>query len=116
MRWKVYYTGGGTFSALDGSPYDAPTTDVQVLVVTDTVVGRRLILNRDYYWWDHRREMWFGGDVAGFYQYLFALGPKKVLFGTMVTNEEHHVIVHAALADPDFPYKSARTVGEETLP
>lgn len=108
MRWRVYYTGGRSFSDVDGSPYDAPALSVQIIVQTESAVGRYFVAQRDFYWWDAERQFWFGGDQAGFYQYLFGRGPKMVLFGTYVTNDEYQECVKLAHADPDFPIKSAR--------
>lgn len=107
-KWRIYYTGGQSFSDLDGSPYDAPAIGVQIIVQREPDVGRYFVAQRDFYWWDEARQFWFGGDQAGFYQYLFAAGPRKVLFGTYVTNREYQDCVRFATNDLDFPPKSAR--------
>jgi hypothetical protein len=108
MLWRIFYTDGSTYSNTDGSPYDAPPDGVQVIVKSDKDNGRFLVAQRDYYWFDHRRQQWFGGDIGGFWQHLRKPGPAKVLFGEFVTNEEYQACVSAALADPDFQPKSAR--------
>lgn len=108
MQWRVYYTGNRTFSDLDGTPYETPAMDVQVIVQTDPDVGRYILAQRDFYWWDAERQFWFGGDQAGFYQYLFQFGPKKVLFGAFVDNAEYQECIKRAHQDKDFPVKSAR--------
>jgi hypothetical protein len=117
VRWRIYYVGGETFCDEQGSPFDAPTLGVQVVLVAEPEVGRMLIAMRDYYWWDVARSTWFGGDVAGFYQYLmFDKGPKAVLFGRFVTNEEFQSCVKRAMFDPDFPPKSGKHPTEGWLP
>jgi hypothetical protein len=113
VQWRIYYTDGSTFSSLDGSPYDAPAEDVQVLLKLDPDVGRFLLAAKDFYWFDHARQEWFGGEKAGLYQHLRQPGPSKVLFGTFVTCREYHDCVKAALSDPDFPPKTARAELEQ---
>lgn len=108
MQWRVYYTGGATFSDGDGAPFDAPAVGVQVIVQKEPEIGRYLLAQRDFYWWDAERQFWFGGDQAGFYQYLFQPGPKKVLFGAFVSNAEYQEWIRQAHQDKDFPVKSAR--------
>lgn len=117
LKWKIFYTGCSTYSDADGSPFDAPATGAQAVVKTDTATGRVLLSCCDYYWWDNARDAWYGGDVAGFYQYMMiAKGPKAVLFGQYISNEEFHNISVAALVDPDFPTKSARHPSDGYLP
>lgn len=108
IQWRVFYTDGATFSNLDGNPYEAPKEGIQVILKVDPDVGRFMLAGRDYYWFDHLRQEWFGGDMAGFYQHLRQHGPSCVLFGTYVTHREYQACVIAALADEDFPPKSAR--------
>ncbi len=108
MKWRVYYTGGATFSDKDGSPFEAPALGVQTIVQADPEVGRYIVARRDYYWWDVERDRWFGGDYAGFFQYMVTPGPRRALFGHYVTNAEYEACAKAAHLDPDFPPKSAR--------
>lgn len=108
MRWRIYYTGGASFSDQDGSPYDAPTLGAQIIVQAEPDVGRYFVAQRDFYWWDAKRQFWFGGDQAGLYQHLFGIGPKMIVFGTYVTNREYQDCVKLAQADSDFAPKSAR--------
>ena len=114
MQWRVYYTGEQTFSDKDGSPYDAPATSVLVICKADEQCGRVLVLAVDFYWWQNKT--WFGGDTAGLYQHLMLdRGPKAVLFGRQVGNDEYDRAVNAALSDPDFPPKTARHRSEKRL-
>lgn len=112
IKWRIYYTDGTTFSNKDGNPYDAPKEGVQVILKTEPDVGRFMIAMKDYYWFDHQRQEWFGGDMAGFYQHLRQPGPSCVTFGTFVTHREYEECVKAALCDPDFPPKSAKHLEE----
>lgn len=113
MIWRVFYADGSTYSSNDGGPYDAPAIGVQVIAYSVPDVGRYILAKCDFYWWDAGRACWFGGDQSGFYQYMFGKGPKRVLFGATVTNEEYQHCLKLALADPGFPEKSARRPGED---
>lgn len=106
--WRIYYADGSTFSSYDGEPWQAPKVGAQVVLKTDPDVGRFLFAARDFYWFDHERGEWFGGDQAGFYQHLMANAPSCVVFGTNVKTREYHDCILAALRDTDFPPKSAR--------
>ena len=112
-EWRVYYSGGTSFSSGEGAPWDAPATGVQAIVNIDNMVGRVILSSCDYYWFDNVAMSWFCGDIAGLHQYLMlSKGPKSVLFGQYVSNEEFHRCYGAALADADFPAKSARHPSE----
>jgi len=72
---------------------------------------------QDYYWWDNARGEWFAGDVAGYFQHMMlGKGPKAVLFGQYIRNDEYHNCMVAALADPDFLAKSAWHSSERSMP
>lgn len=101
--FRIYYADGSTF---EGDPFEAPATGVIVIVQTSESVGRTHLKYLDFYWWEDGR--WFGGDQAGMLLHLIeGGGPKKVLFGKFIRDEKFHAIMRRALADPDFPAKSA---------
>ena len=112
VDWRIWYEGGSSYSNLDGSPFDAPPDGVMVIAVRAPAIGRQLFANRDYYWWDTIESFWFGGDIFGLYDYLRRPGPRKVLFGRMVRNEEYQLCAQLALDDPSLPVKSARHPSE----
>lgn len=116
MRWKIYYGDGSTYSDLDGSPFDASPDNVQVIVMKDEKHGRLLVGKCDMYWWVEEEGEWFGlMDRLGYglFDYLRQPGPKKVIFGRTTSNEAYDAVIKAAIADPDFPPKSAKAPGEE---
>lgn len=113
LNWRIYYGDGSTFSSADGAPQDAPALNVQVIVQRDPDVGRALVSGHHYYWF-HDSE-WYGGNDAGWYQYLFWPGYKIVKFGTTMGNRAFIDIVTRAGNDPDFPPKSARLKSEQEL-
>lgn len=109
MKWRIYYGDGSTWN---GSPWDAPTTGVQLIVRTDQFNGRYLLAQKDYYYYDPEADDWYGSDRGGFYAYLMRPGPKRVAFGEWVPTEVYQSCVERALADPDFPPKTAIDPGE----
>ena len=109
--WKIFYGDGSTYSNLDGSPYDAPSDNVQAIVIRDPTIGRGIVAKCDLYWWVESEQQWFGlMDKLGYglFDYLRQPGPKKVIFGRTVSNADYDAAIKAAIADPDFPPKSAR--------
>ena len=112
MRWKIWYGDGSTFSDIDGSPYDAPRLDVQVIVGPDRMTGRYVVSDKDAYWWVPEEQRWRGGDRKGEWIYMLRLGPRVVLYGEQVSDEAYNSCIVAALHDPDFPPKTAIGRGE----
>jgi hypothetical protein len=109
--FRIYYDGGETY---DGDPWLAPALGVLVIVERDPDHGRRLIARKDFYTW--RGERWWAVDHIGFYDYLIAPGPRKVIFGRMIKNEEWYDAMRRADDDPDFPTRTAWGPDEERIP
>lgn len=107
MNWKIYYSETETYS---GDPYNAPAFGVQVIVHKNQENGKYLVINHDYYWLLDDR--WEGGDIVGLIDYLAQPGPKKVVFGRIISNEEFRKIYTVALMDTDFEPKTAYAFGE----
>lgn len=110
MKWRIYYGDGSTYSNKDGKPFDAPPDNVQAIVFADRDHGRIINAMRDFYWW--MGDEWYGGDLFGLFDHLRQPGPRKVLFARSIPNEQYQEIIKTALADPDFPPKSANAPGE----
>lgn len=115
LQWRIWYGDGTTFSSAEGSPYYAPRQNVQVIAGADPLVGRYMAAARDAYWWDISAQRWFGGDRWGEWDYMCQLGPRVVLYGRTVSDDAYNACIAAALADPDFPKKSAIGRAEEFL-
>lgn len=112
MKWKIYYSDGTSYSDIDGSPFDAPARDVQVIAIEDSNVGKTFVGKEDMYWYKDGR--WFGGDMFGLYDYLIDNGPRKVIFGRVLDNDNFKKIMKLAIEDNYLPTKSARVTGEIT--
>lgn len=106
LLWKIIYRDGSTYSDRDGSAFDAPPTGVQVIVQHSDSVGRNLLNNHDYYWFEGGR--WFGGDLTGLLLYLIEHeGAQKIVLGKFVPDEVFHACMRQAVEDVDFLPKSA---------
>jgi len=111
MRWRVYYGDGTTFSDQDGSPDEAPSLNMQVVVQHTDREGRIMICEHDYYWFDPQVGEWVGGDLFGLFDFLQRRGGHG--FGRTIASDAYHTIKRRASYDPDFPRKSIHNVGRE---
>lgn len=112
-NWKLYYADGTIFSDLDGPPEMAPGWGLLFAVQRDQDHGHRIIagghqgIHVDYYWWDEETSSWFVGDYIGREDYLAQPGWRKVINGRSIGNEAFREAYAKAMADPDFPEKTA---------
>ena len=94
MKFRIYYGDGSTYS---GDPYDAPRTNVQAVVneESSSPTGFAVRTNGQVYVW--RDERWFDCDQFGMWDYLMlSTGPKAVLFGRTMRNDEYWATVAKA--------------------
>lgn len=106
-QWIIYYGDGTLYRDCDGSPYDAPTRNVQVIAEADADTGQTFVRSSDYYWYQPDADLWQGGDWFGLFDYLIEPGPKRVLFGRTIGNRDYERILIAALDNDYLPPKSA---------
>lgn len=104
MKFKIYYADGSVYQ---GDPYAAPALGVLVIVERDPDSGRRLVAEKDYFVWDGKNARWWAVDEMGMHDYLIQPGPRRVLFGRTVPNEEWYAVCRRANADPDFPARTS---------
>jgi len=102
MRWRIYYGDGSVFSNRDGTAFDAPAINVQVIAQeSDNDAGRILMHGtslRAYYCWRDDEKQWYCTDEVGFYDYMMLmLGPKRVLFGRTLRNEAFYEVMKVAI-------------------
>lgn len=107
--FRVYYADGSTF---DGDPFEAPGLGVLLVVEKDEEHGRRIVSGGDYFVWNER---WWAVDQMGMIDYLLQPGPRKVLIGRMVSNEDYRKVYTAADTDADFPVRTAFGVFEQQI-
>lgn len=102
--WCIFYGDGSTYSNEDGSIWDAPARDVQVIVQHHENVNWYSQTGGDYYIW--RGNTWLGVDIFGLFDYLIDPGYKKVLFGRTISSVEFQSIFNKAKNDPKFGKKA----------
>ncbi len=109
IDWKLYYDRKRQpFSSEDGTPAEAPAWGVQIAAQRNADVGVARESRYDYYL--YRDGEWLGVDLIGLIDHLADMGIVKV--GRKIPRAEWKEIKDIAIADPDFPRKSARLEGE----
>lgn len=100
MKWRIYYGDGAVFSHTMGSPFDAPSADVQIISQELDGLDRELMHGKDYYYW--REDIgWNGCDLGGLWDYLLlSRGPKAVLMGRSIRTDTFWKIVGRAAEEP----------------
>ena len=94
--WKIYYGDKSSFSNEDGSPFDAPRTNVQAIVRHDDWVGYIIVHANDYYCLDG--DGWYCTDLIGMADYLIRTYQPLVLFGRMTSTQEYNdLLTHIRL-------------------
>lgn len=99
MCWRIYYADFSTFSHTDGEVYDAPAWGV--IFVTTMLPQWWGRFGENHYWWTGDR--WEGGDYHGLIDYLQQPGPRKVLWGRTIPDEQYSAILNRALHDEEYP-------------
>jgi len=110
-NFKVYYSSGSTHMGND--PYITPVPEVVAIVQIDNLHGRRVVAGDDFYVW--KDTSWYGTDLIGMFQYLMNDGPRRVLYGVMVHEEQWQSIMRLANNDSDFPKRTAYGRGERRV-
>jgi hypothetical protein len=91
-KWQITYgwrTPEGPFFTYssDQDPFLAPGQGVQVIRQVKKHGNLGSIFGRDFYWL--KDGVWYGSEIFGLWQYLTEPGPKKVIFGqTMGDNDD----------------------------
>ena len=100
--WTVYYGNRSTFTDEDGSPFEAPRTDVQVILQTHEASpsGYCLTFGKTYYSWEDGQG-WWPTDERGHQAWLAKCPPGRlqVLVGENCPQFEE--ILKRASADKD---------------
>lgn len=99
--FAIYYADGTKYTNEDGPPERAPKTGVLAVAHFNLDNRREIATSKDFYWYepdpifkDEKGGTFYGGDIAGFYQYMFRPGWRCVYFGVIV----HDVIWRREIA------------------
>lgn len=82
----IFYGDGARFSSDDGSVFDAPRQNVQVIAQQDADVGYRVISMSDFFCFDPVCGGWYGTDFL--YDYLLRCKQPVVLFGRQMAPKD----------------------------
>lgn len=88
MKWAVLYRDGSVFTDEDGSPNEAPRTEVQAVFqeVPDDLVRAVLVRSTWGFWkWE---EAWVGVDREGMWQHMIHWPTPLILFGSFLSEPE----------------------------
>ena len=103
MDWKIFYGDGSIFDSLMGSPSEAPSFNVQVIVCKNETNGRSLYHTWDWYYWNG--EEWRGADIHGLLDQLLHDTENKICGikqGRTVKDEVYEELLLKAINDKDF--------------
>jgi len=110
-EWRIYYSDGSTFDSTMGSPQEAPSLHVQVVIQKDKYYGRRICRMVDYYVWSPTINKWIDiFDSASLVQRALIEPYIVVKAGEYIEEEKYNAILIRANDDPDFPGKSPDTL------
>ncbi len=97
MWWRVY-TSSGVFTSQDGTPFEAPRTDVQV-VVQEKDGSYELVHGRDYFYFEPERGGWHTSDIFGAFDHLIRSKQQCLLIGRMLSDDEWRRLFARVKAD-----------------
>jgi hypothetical protein len=88
MKWRIWYGDGSDYSDRQGSPFEAPRVDVQVIAQFNEQVGYEVISGGDYFYWEPERGGWRTTSGFGLYDHLIRCKQPLILFGRHMTDAE----------------------------
>jgi hypothetical protein len=108
LKWRIYYGDGNTYDSSMGSPENAPSRNVQCIVEHDPDVGRVILADDDWYYFDTAWQRWLKSDIHGLLDKLLER-PAVTITGVMSGRsiQSYREVIAMAQADPDFPLKSS---------
>jgi len=106
--WRIYYDDGSTFDSSMGTPEDAPSHGILVIVFPDEDHGRLVMQGWDWYFYHGKEKNWWGADVHGLLdQLLHNLTVRALKQGRNSPSNVWRETLVRATNDPDFPPRSA---------
>lgn len=116
LLWRLYYGDGSTYSSDDGPPDSSPGWNVQVVVVPDARVGRKVIREFELYYFEDAAARWHGTKnvEAIIEKHCFRIAISGVSRGRWIGDAEFDAIVERAMTDPGFPRRSGNLPTGET--
>lgn len=100
--WRIYYGDGTEFSSEDGTAFDAPRTNVQVIAFTNPNTGKTDLLSQsDYYYYEPECNDWGWWHCSreGLLLHLMRAKRPLILFGSMIRTSQFNSIEAKAVKD-----------------
>lgn len=89
-QWVIFYRDKSTFNWLDdGGPWDAPRTDVEVIVCNHPETGYVNIHGEDYFYFEDEAGGWQAANREDVLLHLIRARYPCVLFGAMMSDAEY---------------------------
>lgn len=106
LEWRIYYGDGSTFDNTQGTPFEAPPTDVQVIVHPSKDNGLLALHNWDWYYYQDNMG-WRGTDTWGLLDKLmWVKGVGAVKQARTIEDSVFQNVLNKARNDSDFPRKT----------
>jgi len=100
FTWCIYYRDKSKFSSTDGSPFDAPRTDVQIIVFKNNQMGWEILSQSDYYYYEEGGHGWcIAADQFNVFDVLNRVRQPLILFGRWLSQEDFREVVLNMLND-----------------
>ena len=87
MWWRVYYSDGSVYTSQDGTPFDAPRPDVQV-IAQEKDGDYELVHGRDYFYYEPKVGGWHSCDIFGAFDHLIRAERQCLKFGRMLSDPD----------------------------
>lgn len=91
--WRIYYGDGEVFTNENGSVYDAPRVNVQVIAAYHQEYNWELFSDSDYYYYDCDLDVWFPTDQFGMFDVLIRTSKPLIFFGRYIPTDDYKQIV-----------------------
>lgn len=97
MEWMIWYGDGSRFTSEDGSPWDAPRLNVQLIATINGSLGWDLISQSDYYYFDDQIGVWFIADTFAIWDVLIRCKHPLIFFGRYISDKEYNTLIRRAI-------------------
>lgn len=100
----IYYGDGTRFTWEDGSPFDAPRINVQLIVVEDDKEDKNGWLfqsDAEYYYYDSDIDIWYIADTFAMYDLLIRCKHPLVFFGRYIDRDQFNEVLRKAVTELD---------------
>jgi hypothetical protein len=100
MLWAIYYGDGSKYTSMDGSPFDAPRTDVQIIAFKNNQMGWEILSQSDYYYYEPKAHCWcIAADQFNVFDVLVRVKKPIILFGRWLSQAAFRKVVLNMLDD-----------------